>query len=718
MGSVNDFDAELASFNEVAMSGRARPIEIAVDTGGTFTDCVILNFEKRSIIGFKVLSTPHDPSIAIFSALDWAFKNAGVAMCDVDVVLHATTVATNALIERKGAKVGLITTSGFRDTLEMRRETRYDESDLFPIFPEPLVPRHLRLGVLERVDSSGMILTPLDEEQLRLQLRRLRDEEVETVAVSFLHSYANPAHELTAAKIAKEEFTFDAVSASCEVRPEVREYERTSTTVANAYIQKKVRHYITGLAEGLRARGLEVPLQIMQSNGGFAGADATSTFPVRMVESGPAAGTLSAIFHGRRAGYHRLVSFDMGGTTAKIAVLTGDTPPLTNEFEVARVHRFKAGSGIPLRCPSVALNEIGAGGGSIAYIDSVGLLRVGPRSAGADPGPVCYGRGGTEPTVTDADMILGYLDPEYFAGGSILLDRRAAERAVRESLSTQLCIDLVRAAWGIHDIVNQNMASAARLHILEQGEDPSTFTMVAFGGAGPVHAHRVAHALGIREVIYPVNAGVASAFGLMVAPTSYNFARTYKVRVDQIDWDKLNDLFADMEKHAARAFEAEATGSAVFSRSVDFRYVGQGFEILVALPDGPYTQSDRQHLEDLMQNEYERVFGRVVQGVPFEIVNLRLDARASRGDRMIDFDFVGPADGAATKDLRLVYFDEVGSYTDTVVYDRPRLRPGATLDGPGVIEEKDTTIIIPPGATARIDQYCNVISTLPAVTVN
>ena len=520
-------------------------LEIGVDTGGTFTDCVVLDSRKQTVSGLKVLSTPHDPSIAIFTALQFLFDNAGIDARDVRIILHATTVATNALIERKGSKVGLITTNGFRDIVELRRETRYDEADLFPKFPDPLVERHLRLGVVERIDSNGNVVTALDENHLRSQLEKLRKKDVETIAISFLHSYINPDHELTAARIAVEEFSFDAVSISCEVQPEIREYERTSTTVANAFIQKKVQHYIMELKQGLERRGVAASLQIMQSNGGFSGPEATAKFPVRMVESGPAAGTISAIFHGRRAGYDRLVSFDMGGTTAKIAVLTDETPPLVNELEVARIHRFKAGSGIPLRCPSVALNEIGAGGGSIASIDSVGLMRVGPESAGAYPGPVSYGQGGRDPTVTDADLILGYLDPDYFAGGSIRLDKSAAEKAIRDQLASNLDLSLVRTAWGIHDIVNHNMASAARLHILEQGEDPGTFAMVAFGGAGPVHAHRIARALGIHAVIYPVHAGVASAFGLLVAPMTSNFVQTYKVR-------RRSHRMAQVQRHFSR----------------------------------------------------------------------------------------------------------------------------------------------------------------------
>jgi N-methylhydantoinase A/oxoprolinase/acetone carboxylase beta subunit len=690
-----------------------REVEIAVDTGGTFTDCVVRDCASGEITGFKVLSTPHDPSVAIFNALQLLLGQGGVTTRDISAVLHATTVATNALIERKGSKVGLITTDGFRDILELRRETRYDEVDLFPVFPAPLVARHLRLGVSERVDSAGKVVAALDKEHLRARLRELQQRGVETVAVSFLHSYVNPDHELAAARIATEEFTFDALSISCEVQPEIREYERTSTTVANAFIQKKVRDYVTGLKDGLADRGIDASLQIMQSNGGFAGAEATSQFPVRMVESGPAAGTISAIFHGRRAGYQRLVSFDMGGTTAKIAVLTGETPPLVNELEVARVHRFKVGSGIPLRCPSVALNEIGAGGGSIAAIDGVGLMRVGPESAGASPGPVCYGQGGTEPTVTDADLILGYLDPGYFAGGSIRLDKEAAERAVSEKLAARLGLTLEQTAWGIHDIVNQNMAAAARLHILEQGEDPAQFAMVAFGGAGPVHAHRVAQALGIRTVIYPIHAGVASAFGLMVAPMTTNFVQTYKTTFDAIDWERFEGIFGEMEVRAARTFAREATQGLTCSRSIDFRYLGQGFEVQLPLPSRTFGKNDRAELETLMRGEYARIFGRVVEGVAFEIVNLRLIARAERGGRALEFALQETAATPAKKGSRRAYFDEKKRFVETTVYDRHALSAGTTIGGPAIIEEKDTTIIVPPGATAVIDALRNVIVTLP-----
>ncbi len=688
-------------------------VEIGFDTGGTFTDCVVVDFAKGTLHGFKVLSTPADPSIAIFEALEHAVAKGWIDAARAAAVLHATTVATNALIERKGSRVGLVTTEGFRDILELRRETRYDEGDLFPTFPAPLVPRHLRLGTPERVTADGTVLEPLDEGALRARLRRLAEERVETVAISFLHAYVNPEHEQRAAAIARDEFAFDSVSASSEVQPEIREYERTVTTAANAYLQKGVRRYIDGLDAGLKARGFAAPLRIMQSNGGFAGAEASARFPVRIVESGPAAGTISAIFHGRRAGYQRLVSFDMGGTTAKIAVLTGDTPPLASELEVARVHRFKAGSGIPLQCPSVALNEIGAGGGSIARIDGVGLLRVGPDSAGADPGPVAYGRGGTEPTVTDADLVLGYLDPGYFAGGSMRLDRDAAAQAIAQKLAEPLGLDLVRAAWGIHDIVNQNMASAARLHILEQGEDPAGFALVAFGGAGPVHAHRIAHALGIGEVIYPLNAGVASAFGLMIAPLTANFVQTYKARLDKVDWERFSAIFRDMEGRASAAFEGADAADIAYARSIDFRYAGQGFEVSLPLPERAFTPEFGAELEELMRAHYGRLFGRTVHGVPFEIVNLRLAARAVRGDREIDFDHRDLVDGPARKGSRPAYFIEAGGFVETDVYDRLRLAPGMVLEGPAIIEEPDTTIIVPPRATARIDDFRNVVATLP-----
>jgi N-methylhydantoinase A len=695
------------------MTGKTRPIEIGVDTGGTFTDFVIVNFAARTLTGFKVLSTPHDPSQAIFNGLETAIATFGLRAEDVDIVVHATTVATNALIERKGAQVGLVATRGFRDILEMRRETRYDDLDLFPEFPEPLVPRHLRLGVSERIGADGGVVVPLEETEARAVLKRLKSDGVESIAISFLHSYVNPDHERRIAKLAREEIGFASVSASCEVQPEVREYERTSTTVANAYIQSIVQDYVVQLDHGLKERGFDVALQIMQSNGGFAGPAETAAFPVRMVESGPAAGTISAIFHGRRAGFTKLVSFDMGGTTAKIAVLTGDAPPLASELEVARVHRFKPGSGIPLRCPSVALNEIGAGGGSIASIDGVGLLRVGPRSAGAAPGPVCYGRGGSEPTVTDADVVLGYLDPDYFAGGEMRLDKAAAEAAIMDRLARRLGTDLSRTAWGIHDIVNQNMASAARLHILGEGEDPGEFTMIAFGGAGPVHAHRVAAALGMSQVIYPANAGVASAFGLMVAPMTGNYVQTYKSRLAAVDWERVESLFRGMEQKATAAFERESPSGIDFVRAIDFRYVGQGFEIQVDIPPGPYGDGSTETFRQLMLGEYRRVFGRLVEDVPLEIINLRLIGRARRGQRTMDFDYPRSAGGEALKGSRRAYFLEAGGFVETRVHDRLRLAPGSVLEGPVMIEEKDTTVVLPPGASARIDEFRNVVATLP-----
>ena len=703
------------SQSKIEVSSNSRHgIEIAFDTGGTFTDCVVMDFDKQSLKGFKVLSTPDDPSVAIFDALDLAIRNGYIDAPRTSAILHATTVATNALIERTGARIGLITTEGFRDVIELRRETRYDETDLFPEFPAPLVPRYLRLGIRERVGADGRVIAALDEADLRTQLRKLATENVESVAIAFLHSYINPDHEMRAGVIARTEFDFDSVSISSEVQPEVREYERTTTTAANAYLQKKVRLYIDGLNAGLKRRGYKAPLRIMQSNGGFAGPEASARFPVRIVESGPAAGTISAIFHGKRAGYDRLVSFDMGGTTAKIAVLTGDTPPLANELEVARIHRFKAGSGIPLQCSSVALNEIGAGGGSIAHVDSVGLMRVGPESAGADPGPVCYALGGTDPTVTDADLVLGYLDPEYFAGGKMHLDRAGAEKAIDEELASKLGLDVVRTAWGIHDIVNQNMASAARLHILEQGEDPARFAMVAFGGAGPVHAHRIALALGIREIVYPLNAGVASAFGLTVAPLTANLVQTYKARVDGIDWHRFNAIFEQMEHRASETLDGLDRACISSMRSVDFRYIGQGFEVSVVIPHRTYSADFHGELEELMRAEYRRLFGRMVDAVPFETVNLRLAARAGREGKAIDFDCHAAFGGAGKKGTRPVYFIEAGAHLKTDVYDRLRLTPGTEIPGPAIIEESDTTIVIPPNAMARVDGFHNVVARLGA----
>ena len=693
-------------------SAQQRRYRIGVDIGGTFTDFVLLDTRSGKLEGFKLLTTVEDPSSAVFEGLEQITDRFQVPPAEVGVIVHATTLATNTLIEQRGAKIGMITTEGFRDVLEMRRETRYDDLDLAPKFPPPLAPRHLRQGVRERLLADGSVRVPIDEADVRRVVRELKSAGVETLAVCLLHASANPAHEEVVARIATETFDPELISISSQVQPEIREYERMCTTAANAYVQPRVRRYVSRLKEGITARGYKVPLYIMQSNGGFAGPEESSRFPVRLIESGPAAGAIAAADYGKDSGCDDLISFDMGGTTAKIAVLKDLSPRLTTQIEVARVHRFKPGSGYPVRCPSIELSEIGAGGGSIASVDNVGLVRVGPRSAGASPGPACYGQGGQEPTVTDADLILGYIEPSYFAGGRIKLDRAAAETAIRSRICEPLGLDLTRAASGIHDIVNQNMATAARLHVLERGEDPRRFTLVAFGGAGPIHAHRVAIALGIARVLHPYNAGVASARGLMVAPMATDLVRTYHVRLDQIDWTRINRLYAEMEARALQTMGGTASGRVTFSRVGDFRYRGQGYEIQTKLPAGPYSESSRGAFQNAFHSAYEAVFGRRIENVAVELVNLRVFARGPQLDTPILSGGGNSGGKPARKGERRVYFGEAGDYVPCAIYDRKRLKPGDTVKGPAILEEDDTSVVIAPGSRGVVDAASNITVTI------
>src|SRR5580704_621895 len=483
---------------------------VGLDIGGTFTDFVLYDAARRRIALHKCLTTPHDPSVAALQGLIELVTESGIALDAVDEIVHGTTLVTNAIIERRGAKVGLLTTQGFRDVLEMGTEQRYDIYDLFLRFPAPLVPRRRRIEIAERMDARGRVVTPLDLDTVRAAARRLVDEGVEATAVCFLHAYRNPAHERAAAELLRREFPQLAVSLSCEVVPELREYPRAVTTCANAYVQPLMANYLARFERELAARGFRGRLNLMHSAGGLISPAAARAFPIRLIESGPAGGGLATALFGALAGRDDVIAFDMGGTTAKSCLVEGGRIEIAAMMEAARVHRFKRGSGLPIKVPVIDMIETGAGGGSIADIDEVGLLRVGPRSAGADPGPACDGRGGTDATVTDANLMLGYYDPGFFLGGRMPLDRAAAERALG-SLGEKLGLSAMEVASGIHRMVTESMAAAARIHIVEKGKDPRRYAMVAFGGAGPAHAAEVARILGVREVLIPPASGAASA---------------------------------------------------------------------------------------------------------------------------------------------------------------------------------------------------------------
>ena len=692
------------------------PARLGVDIGGTFTDLVLVDEATGAVQVGKVLTTPKDPALAVEQGVLGLLAGGGWRAADVAATVHGTTLATNALIERKGARTGLLTTAGFRDTLEIRREGRYDMYDLFIDPPAPLVPRHLRREVSERLLADGRVLRPLDEDQARAVIRELAAEGVEAVAICLLHAYANPEPERRLAALVQEVAPGVAVSCSSEVVPEIREYERTSTTVANVYVVPLVARYLEDLERRLQDAGLTGQLYIMQSSGGIVLPPEARRFPIRLVESGPAAGALAAARAARQAGEPRLLSFDMGGTTAKACVIDNGEPLVAREFEVARADRFKKGSGLPIRVPAVELIEIGAGGGSLARVDRLGLLKVGPESAGADPGPACYAQGGRQPTVTDADLLLGYLDPDFFLGGRMRLDREAAARAVREHVADPLGLDLTEAAWGIHRVVNENMAAAARIHGIERGRDLRRYPLFAFGGAGPVHAWGVARILRAPRLLVPFGAGALSAWGLLAAPLAFDFVRTFRTRLDQADWPTINGLFEAMEREARhRLGRAGVDGGAVRVRRVaEMRYVGQGHEVEAAIPPGRLTPESVAPITAAFEAAYQALYHRRPSGVPVEALNWRITAAGPAPDLP-----PGPAPAAprpaaaAVKGTRPAFFIEAGGFVPAPVYDRYALGPGAEFAGPAIVEERESTAVIGPGGRCRVAEDLTLVVEVP-----
>ncbi|TMJ68020.1 MAG: hydantoinase/oxoprolinase family protein, partial [Alphaproteobacteria bacterium] len=593
--------------NGCAAGGAGRVYRIGVDIGGTFTDFALFDARGAKMSVHKRLTTPHDPSEAVTEGIDALLKREGVAIADISDVVHGTTLVTNAVIERTGAVTGMLATAGFSDILDMGFERRYDLFDLRVKYPPPLVPRRLRLEVAERVRFDGSVETPLDEAAVQSAAKRFKELGVAAVAVCFLHAYANPAHEARATQILRDAAPELFVSASADVFPNMREFERWTTTTVNAFTQPMFDRYLERLEKGLASRGFRGRLYIMASSGGTLTADTARRFPVRALESGPAAGVLMSAYHGRSLDLTNLLSFDMGGTTAKGALVRGGTPIKRYSMEVARVHEFRRGSGLAIRIPAIDMIEIGAGGGSIAEIDDRGLLRVGPRSAGADPGPACYGRGGTRPTLTDANLVLGYLDAGFFLGGAMGLDRAAAEGAIRDAVAKPLGLEALRAAWGINDIVSEDVARAFRIHASERGFDYRSGSMVAFGGSGPLHALAIARKLKIPRVVFPVGAGVMSALGLLISPLAFEMARSRRIHVADIDAADFAATFAALETEATSYLlsASVAKGDIRVKRRLDMRYQGQGHEIEVALPDGADAGALFADLGELFDRAYE-----------------------------------------------------------------------------------------------------------------
>jgi N-methylhydantoinase A len=682
-----------------------KQIAIGVDIGGTFTDVILIDERTRSVYSAKVLTTPERPAHAVLEAIERVLEQAKSRHGFVRTIVHGTTLATNAIIERKGARTALLTTRGFRDALETATELRYDLHDLFIEFPEPLVPRHRRIGVTERTRFDGEVLTPLARAEVGDALRALQSERIEAVAVCFLHSYANAANEEAAAEAICAARPDLAVSLSSRVLPEIGEYGRVSTTAANAYVQPLMSRYLAELSNALKERGTRGAFFVMSSSGGTLSLELARQFPVRLVESGPAAGVSIATHFAERLGLPNVLAFDMGGTTAKISLITDGRPTRTTELEVARVRRFQKGSGLLLKAPAIDLIEIGAGGGSIARVDALGLLKVGPDSAGADPGPACYGASGTAATVTDADLLLGYLNPDYFLGGKMRLQPERACSAITQGVAKPLGIDLTRAARSIYEVVNDNMANAASVYAAEQGVDLRDFTLLAFGGAAPAHVCDVAHRLRIRDVRIPVGAGVLSALGCLASPVSFDFVFGYMRELKQVDWEFVNTRFAALEQEGRAHLAAAGISDGVTARaSADMRYLSQRYEVNVALPSGRLTSGLLDHLHDAFYAAYRQHYGREIREVPVETVSWRLTVSGPTPQLEVAWPTQKGAGGTpAEKWRRPVVFAGSDNQVDCPVYERSLLKAGTSIAGPAVIEDHESTSVIPPGANVKVD---------------
>ena len=685
---------------------------IGVDIGGTFTDLILINEHTGAFTVGKVLTTPQDPSLAVETVLTDALHRAGIALSEVSHLVHGTTLVTNAIIERKGARTALLTTQGFKDSIEIGRESRYELYDLMLEQPRPLVPRHLRFDVPQRTLSDGTPLRELDEGHVAQLARELSARGIEAIAICFLHSFTNPEDERAAQAIIHKAAPNLRVSISSDVVPEIREFERASTTIANVYVQALVERYLRELETRLERLGFGGSFFLMLSSGGIATVGTAVRFPVRLLESGPAAGALVATQYGKAAGLVNLLSFDMGGTTAKLCVIDEGRPLVAHDFEVDRIYRFKKGSGLPIKIPVIEMIEIGTGGGSIARVDAMGLLKVGPDSAGSAPGPACYARGGTQPTVTDADLVLGYLEPGYFLGGRMPLDVERARQAIQQYIATPTDVSIEEAAWGIHRIANENMANAARVHALERGKDPSRLPVFAFGGAGPVHAYRIAKALGSPTLLVPFGAGVMSTVGFLVAPIAFDFVRSWRAPLALLDWPRANALLAEMEAegHALLVASGVPSASVTHRREADMRYVGQGHEIRVPLPAGMLGESHTPVLTAEFQRVYRELYERLGPPVAIEVLNWRVVS--SGPNPQVQLQINTPAissASAAVKGHRPAYFPEANGFVPTPIYDRYRLAPGSAFTGPAIVEERESTVVIGPGAPCHIDGHHNLV---------
>jgi N-methylhydantoinase A len=680
---------------------------LGCDIGGTFTDFVLLNDQTGEMQINKCLTTPSDPSNAVEQGIKEMEQKIPGFIGKLDEIIHGTTLVINSIIERKGAKTGLITTKGFRDVLELGREIRYAPYDVFAEFPRPLIPRKFRLEVDERIRSNGAILKPLDHEEVSRVVDNLIEMGIESIAVCLINSFENPTHELMIKDIINNQAPHISVSISYEVLPQIREYERTSTTVTNAYVKPLTGRYLSRLSERLKAIGSTGKLFIMLSSGGITSIETAAEFPVRIIESGPTAAVISGQYYGKLFNIPEMFCFDMGGTTAKSCLIQGGVAGVVPTFEVGRVQRFMKGSGLAIQVPVVDLMEIGAGGGSIAKVSKMGTLQVGPESSGADPGPICYGRGGDEPGVTDADLLLGYLDENYFLGGEMQLDKEAARRGIEDKIAKPLGVPFIQAVWGIHDLINETMAAAAKTHIAEKGGNPQVATLAAFGGAGPVHAYGLAKKLGSPQLIVPPNAGVGSALGFFTAPRAFDLVRSHKVALDIADFDDIETIFTEMEEEGVKTLQKSGTQENIkFERSVDVRFVGQGSETNIPIPESNFNEVKKEEIRGRFDEIYKKLYGRTYPDSPVEFINFKV--RASLPEHLLrlpkaEKHVVSLKD--AIKGQRKAYSGIAKDFIPYSIYDRYKLYPGARFEGPAIIEERESTVIVGEDASISIDEF-------------
>ena len=673
-------------------------IRLGVDIGGTFTD-VVLEVEQQQF-STKVLTTYAAPENAIIDGLKQVCHQASIQASQIEQIIHGTTLATNALIERRGAKTALITTQGFRDVIEMRSESRFEQYDLNLNLPEPLLPRQQRYTLKERISANGEVLIPLLREDIEDLIDAISDEGYESIAVGLMHAYLNANHENMIREVIEQKLPNITVSLSSEVSPQMREYERFNTVVANAYIKPMMKSYLDRLGGQLNTQGVNCPIFLMHSGGGIISIESAAEFPVRLVESGPAGGAVFAAHIAARYSLDKVLSFDMGGTTAKICLIKHQTPKTSRVFEVARTYRFKKGSGMPISIPVIDMVEIGAGGGSLAHVDSMRQIRVGPESAGSEPGPACYGRGGDRPAVTDADLVLGKLDPDNFAGGSIQLHTESSSAALDQGIGIQLDMNTQTAAYGLCEVVDENMANAARVHAVENGEDLAEYTMIAFGGAAPLHAGRLCEKLGIDRLLVPPGAGVGSAIGFLRAPFSFEANRSVYMRLDQFDPSLIKALLAEMQQEATafvRACDAEAEITAEYKAYM--RYRGQGEEIPVILPFDAVQNPDTDKFQTLFEADYTTLFGRIVDGMDIEITVWSVNATTIKEsiepvDQRVSSNVVAPTE------FRKQFDPSKGDFVESAVVTRDNLSTGDQVAGPAAITEDETTVILPSSRQA------------------